>query len=307
MKSRSLGLLLLAMCLYFFRRLRQHFIMKEGRRRLASQRVLITGAAGGLGRAIVKAFVDDGCRKLVLWDLEAEDLEKMASPLREMGVQVDVRRCNLCEMDSINQSASIALAAGPVDVLVNNAGIVSGDEFLKIPAARMELTMKVNVMAHMWTAKAFLPKMLEGAAGSIISISSCAGQVASPRMTDYCASKFAAVGFSEALRVELKASEVSHVKVLVVCPAHIGTDLFRGADFKLPVMTPAYVAQCVVEGHLMQHSGMTTIPLHGRLGAFFVGILPMEIFDATCKFSWSAMTTFNNDRASAIFRRIDQH
>jgi len=98
-----------------------------------------------------------------------------------------------------------------VTVLINNAGIVTGRPLLESPDHLIELTMKVNAMAHFWTIKAFLPAMIARQHGHIVSIASSAGHAGVPGLGDYCASKYAAVGFNESLRLQLRKDGVKGV------------------------------------------------------------------------------------------------
>ena len=88
----------------------------------------------------------------------------------------------------------------PCSLLINNAGIVGGKPLMEEPDAKIRLTFNVNALAHFWTVKAFLPAMLEQDFGHVVTIASAAGMCGVPNLTDYCASKWAAMGFDEALR-----------------------------------------------------------------------------------------------------------
>lgn len=89
-------------------------------------------------------------------------------------------------------------------MLINNAGIVSGKKLLEISNEMAELTLKVNTLSHVYTVKEFLPSMIKKNHGHIVTIASSAGHAGVPGLVDYCASKFGAVGFDEALRLEIK-------------------------------------------------------------------------------------------------------
>lgn len=106
-------------------------------------------------------------------------------------------------------------------MLFNNAGVVSGRALLDTPDHLIERSFSVNTLAHFWTVKAFLPTMLEKDHGHIVSIASMAGYVGIPKLIDYCASKFATVGFDEALRLELEMLGANGVHTTVICPYFI--------------------------------------------------------------------------------------
>ena len=92
---------------------------------------------------------------------------------------------------------------GHVSILVNNDGIVSGTALLDTPDSKIIRTFDVNILAHFWTLKAFLPAMISRQDGHIVNVASLAGHSGINKLVDYCASKFAAVGLDESLRVEL--------------------------------------------------------------------------------------------------------
>merc|ERR1712023_68243 len=118
---------------------------------------------------------------------------------------VHVYECDLSVRERIYDFADNVLRdLGSVDVVVNNAGIVSGRHFLEVSDASIERTMNVNSMAHMWLAKKFLPPMIERDSGHWVTIASAAATCGVPGLADYCASKWAAMGFHESIRTELK-------------------------------------------------------------------------------------------------------
>lgn len=106
-------------------------------------------------------------------------------------------------------------------MLINNAGVVSGRALLDTPDELIERSFSVNTLAHFWTVKAFLPTMLENDHGHIVSIASMASHVGIPKLIDYCASKFAAFGFDEALRLELEVMGAEGVHTTAICPYFI--------------------------------------------------------------------------------------
>merc|ERR1719213_1337957 len=138
---------------------------------------------------------------------------------------------------------------GRVDALVNNAGVVSGKPFLECPDRQVDLTMAVNALAPIWLTKRLLPGMLERGSGSVVTVASAAGLQGVATLVDYCASKHAAVGFMEALRVELKRGS-SRVRTTLVCPYYIDTGMFEGVKTRvpllLPIMRPELVARRIV-------------------------------------------------------------
>ena len=119
---------------------------------------------------------------------------------------------------------------GDVDILVNNAGIVTGKKFLDATDGAIEKTFQVNTLAHFWLGKAFLPSMIDKNHGHVVTIASMAGIFGMAGLCDYCASKYAAVGFDESLRNELVAMAKDGIHTTVVCPYFINTGMFDGVQ-----------------------------------------------------------------------------
>ncbi|XP_075776782.1 epidermal retinol dehydrogenase 2 isoform X2 [Pelodiscus sinensis] len=136
---------------------------------------------------------------------------------------------------------------GDVSILINNAGIVTGKKFIDSPDSLVEKTMEVNIMAHFWTYKAFLPAMMASNHGHLVSIASSAGLIGVNGLADYCASKFAAVGFAEAVGLEMLALEKTGIKTTIVCPYFINTGMFDGCKTKWPCLLPILNAEYAAE------------------------------------------------------------
>lgn len=213
------------------------------------RRALVTGAAGGIGALLAAQLAEAGGR-LVLWDVDSEGLERVRASLEKRGHEVAAYLCDLTEREQVAEVAERTLAdGGPVDILVNNAGIVSGNHLLDIPDEAIERTFRVNALAPFWTVRAFLPAMLEQGSGHLVTVASAAGLAGTARLTDYCASKFAAVGFDESLRQELRQLD-SRIVTTVVCPFFTDTGMFDGARARfawlLPVLKPEDVVRRIV-------------------------------------------------------------
>lgn len=210
---------------------------------------LVTGGANGIGRLLADAFAADGAR-LILWDIDEQALLRAKDALSARGHAVDTQVVDLTSPEQIAAAAREALSAhGKVDILINNAGIVSGKPLLELSAADIERTFQVNAIALFHTVRAFLPAMLEDDSGHIVTIASAAGLAGTAKLTDYCSSKFAAVGFDESLRFELK-QQGSKVVTTVVCPFYVATDMFAGVNTRfswlLPIIAPEDLVRRIV-------------------------------------------------------------
>ena len=211
---------------------------------------LITGAASGIGRLLATRLASLGAR-LVLWDIDTTGLSQAHAELSGAGQKADVYTCDLTSREEIAAVAAQTLAqSGPIDILINNAGIVSGKNLLDISDREIERTFQVNTLALFWTVRAFLPSMLERDSGHVVTVASAAGLAGTAKLTDYCSSKFAAVGFDEALRLELKQQD-SKIITTVVCPFYTSTGMFDGVKTRfswlLPILKPEDVAERILK------------------------------------------------------------
>jgi all-trans-retinol dehydrogenase (NAD+) len=204
----------------------------------AGKRVLITGAASGIGRLMAERIAAEG-GALVLWDLDRPGVEAFAGELRGRGRTVHAYTCNVADRSAVYATAARVLAeAGPVDILINNAGIVSGKPLLEASDEAIERTLAVNTLALFWTTRAFLPAMIARGTGHVVTIASAGGICGTARLVDYCASKFAAVGFDDSLRLELARLGHHGIRTTVVCPFYIRTGMFAGVKTRLPWLLP---------------------------------------------------------------------
>lgn len=277
------------------------------RKNLRGRIVLVTGAATGIGREQAFKFAAKGAR-LVLWDIAYEQLLKTAEDVRTAtpSAQVFAYKCDLSKREEIYRVAeTVKKDVGSVWCLVNNAGIISGREFLQTDDRRIELTMAVNTMAHFWTAKAFLPDMLEANSGAIVTISSAAGVFVQPRMVDYCTSKFAAKGLALALRSEIAALGKTGVRVSCICPAHINTDLFKGFDMMGLTMEPAYVANKVVEAAMYGPAVMMLPHIMGP-ATIMQELFPQWVWDLATLPSRSTMNNWDPTKANKVFAAMSK-
>jgi all-trans-retinol dehydrogenase (NAD+) len=200
--------------------------------------VLITGGASGIGRQMALGFSALGAI-VVLWDIVEDGLKKVASEIAEKGGKVYTYYCNVAKREMVYQVAEkVQKEVGKVDILVNNAGIVAGRPFLELSDDAAQRTLDVNIAAHFWTVKAFLPAMVQSNSGHLVTIASAAGIIGVHGLADYCASKWAAFGFDESIRMELRKKKITGVKTTCVCPFYINTGMFEGVKTKVPWLLP---------------------------------------------------------------------
>lgn len=194
---------------------------------LAGATVLITGAGSGLGRELAVQASARGAR-VIAWDRDAAGARATAQRVNGTWAEVDVTDA---------QAVADAASGLRVDVLINNAGVVTGKYLLDASEEQIRRTFEVNTLAGYWTTRAVLPGMLARNHGVIVTIASAAGLVGVAKQTDYSASKWGAIGFTESLRAELR-SFGSRVRTLVVAPYYINTGMFDGVRTKFPLVLP---------------------------------------------------------------------
>ncbi|MDR2142758.1 MAG: SDR family oxidoreductase [Treponema sp.] len=202
--------------------------------------ILITGGASGIGRLMALDFARRGGR-VAVWDLDAAALKTLEAEVEGLFVRGMV--CDVSDRAAVaRQAKALVQKLGPVDILINNAGIVSGKRLLEIQDEKIIQTINVNVLSLFWTTRAFLPSMKERNSGHIVTIASAAGLIGVKGLSDYCAGKFAAVGFDESLRMELRHTK-SNIATTVVCPYFIDTGMFRGVKTRFPLLLPILPAE----------------------------------------------------------------
>jgi all-trans-retinol dehydrogenase (NAD+) len=250
----------------------------------AGRRVVITGAASGLGLLMARKIAARGA-VVALWDVNGDGLAAARRELEAAGRTVETDVVNLTSREAIDAAAAAVLARGPVDILINNAGVVTGKTLLEATPAEIERTFDVNVLALFWTTRAFLPGMLARDRGHVVTIASAAGLVGTAKMTDYCASKHAAVGFDESLRLELRRQK-SRVVTTVVCPFYISTGMFAGVQTRfpaiLPILDPERVTDRIVEAIARDRRRLILPPV---VRTTWLGrLLPTGAFDSIMEF-----------------------
>ncbi len=210
---------------------------------LADQRILLTGAAGGMGQILAEKLVDAGA-KVALLDRNAEALNTLVARLGNgcFAVSADISSADGCR---IAVSAIWNTMEG-VDCLINLAGISSFCCFEEEETAHMEKVLQVNLLAPMYLTHALLPEMIKRKRGRIVNIGSVFGSIGFAWFTTYSASKFGLRGFSQALRRELRDTGVS---VSYIAPRAVRTAINNDAVMQMGEATdmnmdePEYVAE----------------------------------------------------------------
>jgi all-trans-retinol dehydrogenase (NAD+) len=252
-------------------------------RSLRNKRVLITGGAQGIGREIALSLSKEGC-ELILTDINEEQLQRTVKELSRRVV------CRGYLMD-VTQNESILKArdeihrdGGPIDVLVNNAGIVFGGPFLEVALEKHLATYKVNTEGMVAVTHAFLSDLLERSEAHLVNVASASGLIGLPYGSTYASSKWAAIGFSESIRLELKEMGASNVHVTTVCPGYVNTGMFDGVKSPLlmPMLDPRKLGQKIIEA-MKKDLPFVLEPWMVKLTPLLKGVMPIPIVD---RISW---------------------
>lgn len=238
--------------------------------------VVITGASSGFGELIARRCVERGAR-VVLAARSAEALERLAAQLgpgRALPVPTDVT----CDGEVAQLARRTVETFGHVDVLVNNAGFGVMDRFEQAQLSDLQEMMDVNVYGAVRCTQAFLPLMRARRRGQLVMMASMAGLVAAHSMDFYCATKFALVGISRNLMVEL---EGSGVRCALVCPGVAMTNFMRRADLRkfprisrLSNTSAETVAEATVRAIARRTHGEVVVPWYGHLLASAASVFP---------------------------------
>ncbi|WP_375475851.1 SDR family NAD(P)-dependent oxidoreductase [uncultured Jatrophihabitans sp.] len=250
---------------------------------VAGKTVLVTGAAMGLGKLFAQTAVRENAATIVLWDLNESALKDTAAEFEAAGATVFTDVVDVSSAAAVARAAKLVRAeVGDVHVLINNAGIVRGNKyFWESDVKDTTATMSINALGPMYVAREFLPAMVAADTDCrVVNIASSAGLNAVPRMAAYASSKWAAVGWSDSLRLELEQAGHSHVRVTTVCPTYINTGMFEGA--KGILLTPMLEQEDVVAGawkEMLKGSPFLIIPWTSRLNKVLSGVLPVPLRD----------------------------
>jgi short-subunit dehydrogenase len=251
---------------------------------VAGKNVLVTGAAMGLGKLFATTAVQENAAHVVLWDINDGALKDTAAELEAAGGTVSTHVVDVSSQEAVATAADAVRAeVGDIHVLINNAGIVRGNGYFWENKTRdIEQTMLINSLAPMYVAREFLPAMVDSDEECrIVNIASSAGLNAVPRLAVYCGSKWAAVGWSDSIRLELEQAGHDHVRVTTVCPTYINTGMFDGA--KGILFTPMLEQEEVVAGswkEMLKGGPFLIIPWTSRLNKVLSGVLPVKLRDA---------------------------
>ncbi len=253
-------------------------------------RVVITGAASGLGYGFAEQAVLGGAHSVVLWDVNEQGLVEATERLQALAQRhghpavFEHTALDLANFEAVDAAAASVLAGGVPDLVINNAGIVRGNSYAWEADTRTVAlpTLMVNTVAPIHVVRTLLPAMIEdrGREKRLLTVASAAALVSNPRMSAYAASKWAAYAYSDTVRLELRNAGHRHVKVTTFCPSYISTGLFAGARgmFLTPVITPEHAVRSAWRA-MLRGKAVQRTPYGVTLGRVLKGILPQRVWD----------------------------
>lgn len=251
--------------------------------KIKGRTLLITGGASGIGRIMGRMALQRGAKKVVVWDINEDNIAATESELNSYG-EVKGYKVDVANTEMVKQMFALTTKeCGDVDILINSAGIITGNKtFAEQSQLDIDRTMAINATAPMTVALQALPPMLERNVGHICNIASAAGFIANPRMSIYAASKWAVIGWSDSLRVELQESK-SNVHVTTIAPYYISTGMFDGVRSRIiPILKPEWVAKKILNA-IEKNRKISSWPLGYHLIRTLQALLPLRALDLLCK------------------------
>lgn len=241
---------------------------------------LVTGAGSGIGRALALAAARRGIA-VVAADVDLAAAEATAAALRAdagAGLAVEMDVTDRASIDRARER--IRAEHDPLDLLVNNAGVVFGGPFEEVDLGRHLATYQVNLLGLVAVTWAFLPDLRERPRAQVVNVASASGFVGLPFGAAYASSKWGVIGFSESLRRELPLTGAGHVGVTTVCPGYADTGMFEGArpPRTTRFLDPAALADRILDGAERNRPFVLT-PWLVRVAPLLRGLVPTRTLD----------------------------
>lgn len=241
--------------------------------------VLITGGASGIGRIMGRRALEMGAKAIAVWDINPTNLDATIEAHSKLGKAAGYI-VDVSDFDAVKATyAQTVCELGDIDILINNAGVVTTNKtFDQNTKTDIDRTITINTIAPMYVALSMLPDMIKRDKGHICNITSAAGLLSNPRMSVYAASKWAAMGWSDSIAIELKEKK-SKVKVTTMAPYYINTGMFDGVKSKFfKILDPEKTSKKILRA-IEHDTRFKGIPFAFRFTRFMQGLLPMSMVD----------------------------
>ena len=253
-------------------------------RSVKGKRVLVTGGAMGMGRLFAERAIAEQAAAVVLWDVNEAALNDTLNELADSATEISGYIVDVADAEEVAGTAAAVLDdLNGIDVLINNAGVVRGNKYFWETDLEHDTkaTIDINTLGPMYVAHEFLPAMIaEPGECRMLNLASAAGFTPNPRMAVYAASKWAVIGWSDSVRLELKQAGLDHVKVTTVCPYYVRTGMFDGARSAplLPILDPADVVE-EAWGAMLAGRPFVVMPKTVMLSEMLKGVVPTSVRD----------------------------
>ncbi len=247
--------------------------------KIKGSNVLITGGGSGIGRIMGRIVLEKGANSLTIWDINEANMASTKAELDAKG-KVYTQKVDVSNTESVKNAAETAKKqCNQIDIVINCAGIVANNNtFDKQSTQDIVRTMNINATAPMLVAAEFLPEMIERDFGHVCNIASAAGMISNPRMSVYAASKWAVVGWSDSVRLELKQMK-SNVHFSTLAPYYINTGMFDGVKSRFfPILKPEPTAKKIIRA-IEKNRNFKGIPFGFHFIRICQGLLPTFLFD----------------------------
>jgi len=246
--------------------------------KIQGKTVLITGACSGIGKLMAAKCLEKGAAQVIIWDINEAAIEATVRELSAKGKAWGTR-ADISSPASVDAAYSATQAAcGDVDILINNAGIITNNKtFDEQTDADINRTFDINTKGAMFVTLRYLKAMMQRGTGHICNITSSAGMLALPRMSLYASSKWAAIGWSESLRIEMERGK-HPVKITTIAPYFINTGMFDGIRSFFKIQEPEKVARKALRA-IERNQGYRGIPFSEHFIRLMQGIFPYRLFN----------------------------
>ncbi len=244
---------------------------------LQGKTVLITGGASGIGKIMTRLMLERQA-KVIIWDINETNINETLKDFSKyssfFSFKVDVSN-----FEEVKETAAkVKQEIGIVDVVINNAGIVVGKYFNEHSVKEIDATMQINSLAPMYITKVFLDDMLAQNSGHICNIASSGGLISNPKMSVYASSKWALIGWSDSLRLEMMQMK-KNIHITTIMPYYINTGMFDGVRSKIPILEPEAASLTIIKA-IEGNKRMVTIPGYiYRFTRFGQAIMSIDVFD----------------------------
>ncbi|WP_417619919.1 SDR family oxidoreductase [Oceanihabitans sediminis] len=244
---------------------------------LQGKTVLITGGASGIGKIMTRLMLERQA-KVIIWDINETNINETLKDFSKYSSLFSFK-VDVSNFEEVKETAAkVKQEIGIVDVVINNAGIVVGKYFNEHSVKEIDATMQINSLAPMYITKVFLDDMLAQNSGHICNIASSGGLISNPKMSVYASSKWALIGWSDSLRLEMMQMK-KNIHITTIMPYYINTGMFDGVRSKIPILEPEAASLTIIKA-IEGNKRMVTIPGYiYRFTRFGQAIMSIDVFD----------------------------